>query len=84
MNAVYPVDLVIAIVYSADKATVGALQAKGYKVFVPLSIDYMKQELWKDVERLMQAAPYPIVYQEVGGYMANWTRELAWISTQDS
>jgi S-adenosylhomocysteine hydrolase len=36
----------------------------------------MKQELWKDVERIVQAAPYPIVYQEVGGYLANWTHEL--------
>ncbi|MBK7645760.1 MAG: hypothetical protein IPJ12_00895 [Betaproteobacteria bacterium] len=76
VNSVYPVDLVIAIVYSADKSTVATLEAKGYKVFVPPSIDYMKQELWKDVARLVQAAPYPIVYQEVGGYLANWTREL--------
>lgn len=76
VNSVYPVDLVISIVYSTDANTVSVLEAKGYKVFVPPSIEYMKNELWRDVEKIVQAAPYPIVYQEVGGYLSNWTYEL--------
>ncbi|GLZ86699.1 hypothetical protein Pres01_27500 [Metapseudomonas resinovorans] len=76
VNSVYPVDLVISIVYSTDKNAVAALEEKGYKVFVPPSIDYMKHELWKDVEKVIQTAPYPIIFQEVGGYLANWTHEL--------
>jgi len=77
VNMVYPVDLVIAIVYSADAKTVELLKSKGYKVFVPPSIDYMLNSLWKDVAALLQKTAHPIVLQEVGGYFAEWTGQLA-------
>jgi adenosylhomocysteinase len=76
VNSVYPVALVISIVYSNDPAAAAALQAKGFKVLVPPSIDYMKQELWKDIKAVVEASPDPVIYQEVGGYLSHWTHEL--------
>lgn len=73
VNSVYPVDLVIAITYSADAGTVALLKAKGYNVLVPPSIDYMLNSLWQDVVALLNSSKHPTVLQEVGG----WTAELA-------
>ncbi|MCA9272821.1 MAG: hypothetical protein KDA31_07235 [Phycisphaerales bacterium] len=77
VNSVYPVDLVISIVYSSDQPTVEALRAKGYNVIVPPSIDYMKTELWKDVLRALDGFDHPVVLQEVGGYMSQWSKQLS-------
>lgn len=76
INSVYPVDLIISIVYSNDPATVQVLRDKGYNVLVPPSIEYMKNELWKDVASVLAASGAPTIYQEVGGYMSEWTHEL--------
>jgi S-adenosylhomocysteine hydrolase len=77
VNSVYPVDLVIAVTYSADSATVELLKSKGYKVIVPPDIDYMLTKLWKDVTAFLGTVDHPVVLQEVGGYFADWTEELA-------
>lgn len=77
VNKVYPVELIISIVYSNNDDTVKILQKKGYNVIVPSSIDYMKNELWKDVVKVIEKCKNPIVFQEVGGYMSEWTKELA-------
>ncbi len=76
VNSVYPVDLVIAITYSADPATVTQLKAKGYEVVVPADINDMLDNAWKLVADKLQKNPYPLMVQEVGGYLANWTGEL--------
>lgn len=76
VNLVYPVELVVSIVYSNDPATVAALEAKGFKVLVPESIDYMRDKLWQDIKAVVDASPDPVILQEVGGYMAKWTHEL--------
>jgi len=77
VNSVYPVDLVIAICYSADPESVKILRAKGYDVYVPQSIDEMLNQLWKRVAEKAKSVSYPVVVQEVGGYFADWTRELS-------
>ncbi len=77
VNTVYPVDLVIAICYSADAGAVQILRSKGYDVYVPKSIDEMLNELWKRVAEKVKSVSYPVVIQEVGGYFAEWTHELA-------
>lgn len=51
VNSVYPVELIISIVYSNDPKTVEVLKAKGYNVFVPPSLDYMLNDLWKSTLR---------------------------------
>lgn len=76
VNSIYPVDLIISIVYSNDANTVKVLEEKGYKVLVPPSIEYMKHDLWRDIEKIVQVSSYPIIYQEVGGYLSSWTHEL--------
>ena len=53
VNSIYPVDLVIAITYSADPDTVRLLKSKGYTVLVPADIDYMLNNLWKDVVAIL-------------------------------
>lgn len=77
VNSVYPVDLVVSIVYSNHQGTVEKLRRMGFEVLVPPSIEYMKNELWKDVARVVAARDAPTVLQEVGGYMSEWTHELA-------
>src|ERR1017187_6290264 len=77
VNSVYPVDLVIAITYSADANTVELLKSKRYKVLVPPDIDYMLSNLWRDVVAILGSARQPVVLQEVGGYFADWTDEFA-------
>ncbi|MCB0251545.1 MAG: hypothetical protein KDI07_23445, partial [Anaerolineae bacterium] len=72
----YPVDLIIAITYSADPPTVDLLREKGYEVYVPASIDEMLNDAWKKVAEKLAQNPYPLVLQEVGGYFSNWTHEL--------
>jgi S-adenosylhomocysteine hydrolase len=76
VNAIYPVDLVIAITYSADPTTVGLLKAKGYEVVVPADINDMLNNSWKLVADKLQKNTHPLIVQEVGGYFANWTDEL--------
>jgi adenosylhomocysteinase len=77
IHTIYPVELVIAIVYSVDAITVDVLKKKGYRVLVPPSLEYMKQDLWRDILNVVKNAPHPIVYQEVGGYLARWTQEFS-------
>lgn len=77
VHSVYPVDLVISIQYSTDMKTVEVLRSKGFNVFVPPNIDYMLNDLWKDVVALLERVSYPMIIQEVGGYFAEWTEQLA-------
>lgn len=76
VNSVYPVDLIIAISYSADPSTVDVLRKAGYEITVPKSIDEMLTQSWKLVAKKLEHANCPIVAQEVGGYFADWTDEL--------
>lgn len=77
VNSVYPVDLVIAITYSADATAVELLKSKGYNVHVPADINDMLQNTWKHVVEILEKSNAPLIVQEVGGYLANWTKELA-------
>ena len=77
VNSIYPVCLVIAISYSVDPGTVDLLRSKGYNVHVPSSIEEMLANTWKVVADAVSKLDVPVVYQEVGGYLADWTSELA-------
>jgi len=76
VNSVYPVDLIIAICYSADPKTVDLLKSKKYSVYIPKDIDEMLNDVWRLVAEKLKAESHPIVVQEVGGYFAEWTHEL--------
>lgn len=77
VNAVYPVDLIVAVSYSVDLATVGALRDRGYNVHVPRDLDEMLGTLWQTVLRRVSDGENPVVIQEVGGYLADHTADLA-------
>jgi adenosylhomocysteinase len=77
VNQVYPVDLVIAICYSADPATIELLRKKGYNVYLPKDINDMLTNLWKLVVDLLEKNPYPLLIQEVGGYFSDVTEKLS-------
>jgi len=76
MNTIYPVDLVIGIVYSADQSTVQLLRAKGFNVHIHADINDMLENSWKLIVDLLTKNSYPLMIQEVGGYFAKWTEEL--------
>ena len=73
MNTIYPVDLVIGIVYSADESTVQLLRAKGFNVHIHADINDMLDNSWKLIDDLLTKNSYPLMIQEVGGYFAKWT-----------
>jgi len=77
VNTIYPVDLIIAICYSVDMATVKLLRDKGYNVYVPKNIDDMLNNLGGLVVDLLKKNTYPLIIQEVGGYFAYATKELS-------
>jgi len=77
VNSVYPIDLIIGIVYSVDMPTVELLKSKGYNIYIPADIDDMFNNLWKLVAELLRKNSYPLMIQEVGGYFSKWTKELS-------
>ena len=77
VNSVYPIDLIIAICYSADLETVEQLRDKGYNVYLPNDINDMLNNLWKLVVDVLKKSEYPLMIQEVGGYFAEWLEELS-------
>lgn len=77
VNAIFPVDLVIAIPYSADLDTLQRLEDMGISTYLPESITEIFLEAGPRVEALLQQSNRPLVIQEVGGYLAGYTHKLA-------
>ncbi len=77
VDSVYPVDLVVAVSYSVDPTAVDLLRARGYRVFIPPSIRFMLNELWEVVREQLGQTDRPVIVQEIGGYLADWTHQLA-------
>ncbi|MDY8116741.1 NAD(P)-dependent oxidoreductase [Paenibacillus polymyxa] len=76
VNSIYPVELIIAITYSADQETVELLRSRGYEVVIPKDIDDMLNNTWKLVVEKLESSDKPLIIQEVGGYFADWTEKL--------
>ncbi|MCB1148874.1 MAG: hypothetical protein KDK48_01810 [Chlamydiia bacterium] len=77
VSRIFPVQLVIAIPYSADPATLDALKKQGIKTYLPTSVDDAFISAPKLVEELLKNSTEPLIVQEVGGYLAGATRTLA-------
>lgn len=73
----FPVQLVIAIPYSVHIPTVERLKAKGIPVYLPDSVDDAFKEAGPLVEQILSRDHTPLVAQEIGGYLAGYTKELA-------
>lgn len=77
VNEIFPVKLVIAIPYSADKQTLNRLEAKGIKTFLPESVTDAFVLAGSKVEEILKSGNVPTVVQEVGGYLAGCTDQLS-------
>lgn len=77
VNEIFPISLVIAIPYSADMDTLNRLNSKGIKTFIPKSIDEAFLRSGPLVEEILKESTTPLVVQEVGGYLAGYTKRLA-------
>lgn len=77
VHTIFPVELVIAIPYSADLETIHRLEERGIKVYLPKSISEIFLQAGPTVEELLQQSNKPLIVQEVGGYLAGYTNKLA-------
>lgn len=77
VNKIYPVSLVIAIPYSADRATLESLEASGIKTYLPSSVEEAFLQAGPRVEEILKMNSTPLVVQEVGGYLAGYTEKLS-------
>lgn len=77
IDSVYPITSIVAVPYSADPVAVEAARKMGYEVIVPTNIDDTFVQGRAAVLSALQAAPTPVVAQEVGGYLAKFTSEFS-------
>lgn len=77
VNEIYPVALVIAIPYSADKETLQSLEASGIRTFLPSNVEEAFLQAGPHVENILKNSSTPLLVQEVGGYLAGYTKKLS-------
>lgn len=77
VNKIFPVSLLIAIPYSAHKDVLNRLESKGIPVYLPDSIDDAFLSSGPEIEKILQKSSDPIIVQEVGGYLAGYTKKLS-------
>lgn len=78
INRLLPINLVIAIPYSADDKTIKVLREQNIEVIVPNSIEEAFTVMPKIVaDRIESNKETQFVIQEVGGYLAATTRKLS-------
>jgi adenosylhomocysteinase len=80
VNEVFRIVLVIAIPYSANLATIRALQASGIPVYLPESIDETFLCAGEKIRQILEQDETPLLVQEVGGYLAGCTNKLSCFS----
>lgn len=73
VHQVFPVQTVIAIPYSADQTAIKQLQANGHHVVVPSSVADTFVQAHHAVLSALEVSDSPLVVQEVGGYLAEYT-----------
>lgn len=77
INQIFPIQLVIAIPYSADKETLERIKKKGILVYLPLSVEDVFMQAGPMVEEILASSTTPLIVQEVGGYLAGYTLQLS-------
>lgn len=77
INQIFPVQLVIAIPYSADLSTLEYLKNKKFNCYLPSSVDDAFTSSGKLVEEILIKNSTPLLVQEVGGYLAGCTERLS-------
>ncbi len=77
IHQVFPLQLVIAIPYSADLSTLEYLKNKRINCYLPSTIDETFNNSGKLVEEILKKSSTPLIVQEVGGYLAGYTHHLS-------
>jgi len=77
VHSVFPVSRIVAIPYSASPTAVQELTAKGFKVVIPSSIADTFHVSEQQVTEALQESDSPLLVQEVGGYLAHASAQLA-------
>lgn len=77
LHSVYPVEAILAIPYSLQSSVADVLNDEGFNVIVPKSIKEMFVLAFENAKKLLDASNDPLVIQEIGGYLAEVTRELS-------
>lgn len=77
LNRVFPLEFVIAIPYSSDPHSVKKLKDSGIRVYEPASAEEIFFEARRVVEEALKKSGEPLIVQEVGGYLAEYTASLS-------
>lgn len=77
LHDVYPVEAVVAIPYSSEKRAVEALRRAGIRVIEPATVGDVSRVAGEALLGALRDGPAPLVAQEVGGYLAALSGELA-------
>lgn len=77
VNEIFPVKTVIAIPYSSEQSAIQELREFGFNVIVPDSVKDTFRKAFTSVTEVLRRSDQPLVVQEVGGYLAGQTKELA-------
>lgn len=77
VNQAFPVEAIVAVPYSADLAAVEELRRRGFTVSVPDDVPDTFTQAVAETTRALEASETPLVVQEVGGYLAKATKQLA-------
>ncbi|MBI4090845.1 MAG: hypothetical protein HY422_02375 [Candidatus Komeilibacteria bacterium] len=77
LNKLFPVQRIIAIPYSYDRSAVAALRKKNFRVLIPKSLHETFRVAQKQASALLKASSHPLIIQEVGGYLADFTSDLS-------
>jgi adenosylhomocysteinase len=77
LHDVYPVEAVVAIPYSSEKEAVEILRRAGINVIEPATVGDVSRIAANAVFEALQVSSIPLAAQEVGGYLAGFTNQLA-------
>jgi adenosylhomocysteinase len=77
IHQVYPVARIVAVPYSADPWALKALRARGFDVILPASVKETFTKAQEATLAALQESSEPLIVQEVGGYLAAITDQLA-------
>jgi adenosylhomocysteinase len=77
INRAYPVTAIVAVPYSSDIGTIERLKRQGYRVVLPADVPDTFRKARAMAAKALTEAGTPLMVQEVGGYLAEATKELA-------
>ena len=77
INSIYPTVGIVAVPYSADSNAIKELRNRGFNVILPSSIDETFTKSRDLILETLKKSNDPLIVQEVGGYLAKYTKEFS-------